>query len=36
MAKPSFENSLVPGAGSVREVIESLNRASSTIALKSW
>ena len=33
MAKPSFEDSLVSGAGSVRDVIESLDRARTKIAL---
>lgn len=33
MKKPSFEDSLVPGGGSVRDVIESLNRARTKIAL---
>ena len=33
MAKPSFEDSLVSGAGSVRDVVESLDRARTKIAL---
>jgi len=33
MAVPSFEDSLVSGAGSVRDLIESLNRTSKKIAL---